>query len=331
MTSAPKDMAAAMKAAIGSATHAPSVHNTQPWLFRIDGDRIEQYADFSRQLSVMDPTGRQLHLSCGAALHHLTVALRGGEYAATVTLLPDGSADHLASVEVSPAGDADPEQNALAAAIFERHTQREPFADHKVHHESLTRLRRAAEAEGAWLAILEGREDQITLAVLQAQADQAEIESPAYRAELRQWRCTEPALDGIPGSALPAAGSDRHSEVVIRDYALGDVEVGGASDTSDTRRERVRDERPALVILGTDADSPAQWLTAGQALSHLLLQATMLGLRASMLGQVIDLPRTRLRLRQQLRLIGEPQMVLRVGYGPRAQATPRRPVSEILI
>ena len=62
----------------------------------------------------------------------------------------------------------------------------------------------------------------------------------------------------------------------------------------------------------------------------MLLQATTQGLRASMLGQVIDLPATRAQLRSELRLIGEPQMVLRIGYGPAAPATPRRPLTEIL-
>ena len=38
------------------------------------------FADFSRQLPVLDPTRRQLYVSCGAALHHLTVALRAAGY-----------------------------------------------------------------------------------------------------------------------------------------------------------------------------------------------------------------------------------------------------------
>jgi hypothetical protein len=216
----------------------------------------------------------------------------------------------------------------MAAAINERHTQREPFADRKVDHRALADLRHAAETEGAWLAILGSREDQITLAVLLSHADQAELSNPDYQRELHNWRRTEPSTDGIPSSALPAEGGVRHSEVTVRDFNAGDPAT--ADSPLDPAAPPPPDERPALVILGTDADSPSQWIHAGQALSALLLQATTQGLRASMLGQVIDLPSTRAQLRTELRLIGEPQMVLRIGYGPVAPATPRRPLTEVL-
>ncbi len=323
--------AATLTAAVEAATLAPSVHNTQPWLFRIDADRIDLFADLSRQLSVTDPTGRQLHLSCGAALHHLTVSLRAADLRTDVQLFPAGPGNHLASVAVSPAEDADLEQHALAAAILERHSQREPFAGHGVHHENLAELRMAAEAHGGWLAVLERREDQITLAVLQGQADQTEVASSAYRAELANWRRAQPCVDGISSSAMARAHAGRHSEIVIRDYAIGQTDLRRSDSAGHPREVLVRDERPSLIILGSDADTPEQWLTAGKALSHVLLKATMLGLRASMLGQVIDLPGTRAQLRRRLRLTGKPQMVLRVGYGPAAQPSPRRPLADVLL
>ncbi len=115
--------------------------------------------------------------------------------------------------------------------------------------------------------------------------------------------------------------------MIVRDFDAGGEE---AASQLDPNAPPPPDERPALVILGTDSDTPTQWIHAGQALSAVLLHATTQGLRASMLGQVIDLPATRAQLRTELRLIGEPQMVLRIGYGPAAPATPRRPLTEIL-
>ena len=321
--------------AVAAATRAPSVHNTQPWRFRIGDDRIECFADFTRQLPVLDPTRRQLYVSCGAALHHLTVALRAAGYAGEVRLAADddkpdaqGEAGPVATVLVTQGPPASTGDVALAAAINERHTQREPFADRKVEHRTLAALREAAESEGAWLAILDSREDQITLAVLLSHADQAELANPDYQRELHNWRRTEPATDGIPTSALPAGGGVRHSEVIVRDFSAGDHDADGP--TPGSAGTPPPDERPALVILGTDADLPTQWIHAGQALSAVLLSATTQGLRASMLGQVIDLPATRAQLRTELRLVGEPQMVLRIGYGPVASATPRRPLTEVL-
>ncbi len=200
-----------LQEAVAAATRAPSVHNTQPWRFRIGDGRIECYADFTRQLAVLDPTRRQLYVSCGAALHHLTVALRAAGYDSEVQLAADddnprpaGEAGPVATVVVTPGAPATAADVALAAAINERHTQREPFADRKVEHRTLAGLRQAAEAEAAWLAILDNREDQITLAVLLSHADQAELSNPDYQRELQNWRRSEPSTDGIPTSALPS-------------------------------------------------------------------------------------------------------------------------------
>jgi hypothetical protein len=191
----------------------------------------------------------------------------------------------------------------------------------------LEQLRTVAEIHGAWLALLERREDQITLAVLLSNADESESTDPEYKSELQHWLRTDSAFDGIPAGLLPARGAERHSEVPVRDYAAGET----AAVVTDEALGAPPDERPALVILGTEADTREQWVAAGEALSQLLLTATTLDLRASMLGQVIDLPGTRQQLRMQLRLIGEPQMVLRIGYGPPALASPRRPMSEIVV
>ena len=155
-----------------------------------------------------------------------------------------------------------------------------------------------------------------------------EHEDPAYREELRAWVRTDSSTDGVPTAALPAQG-ERHTEVVIRDF---DGVAAPASDAAPP--EHIVDEHPAMVVLGTAGDSPRDHLLAGMALGRVLLQGAAEGLGASPLGQVLDWPGPRVLLRQQLNLVGEPQLVLRMGYaaGPDAAVTSaRRPVEEVLI
>ncbi|MGW6421647.1 hypothetical protein ACWF82_03140 [Nocardia sp. NPDC055053] len=40
--------------AVELAVRAPSVHNTQPWLWRIRPGRVDLFADFRRQLAATD-------------------------------------------------------------------------------------------------------------------------------------------------------------------------------------------------------------------------------------------------------------------------------------
>src|SRR5580693_7051057 len=87
----------------GVARRAPSLHNTQPWRFTVSGDAIELRADVSRQLSV-DPDGREMLISCGAALYGLRLAVRSLGYLPEVEILP-GPAGRgpLARVRLGPA------------------------------------------------------------------------------------------------------------------------------------------------------------------------------------------------------------------------------------
>jgi len=112
--------------ALRLANRAPSAHNTQPWHWLVGGYSVHLMADRSRHVPAADPGERDLVVSCGAALHHLRVALAALGWHAEVDLLPGADHDHLASVETLP---CDPSERdiAMVRAIPRRHTDRGPF------------------------------------------------------------------------------------------------------------------------------------------------------------------------------------------------------------
>jgi hypothetical protein len=65
------------------------VHNTQPWWFSADSAGLSLYADSARQLAVADPDGRQLLISCGAALFTARLALREAGCIPEAQIMPD--------------------------------------------------------------------------------------------------------------------------------------------------------------------------------------------------------------------------------------------------
>jgi nitroreductase len=91
--------------ALESAVRAPSVYNSQPWRWRVDpAIGIDLFADHDRHLITIDTDGRDLLLSCGAALEHLVVALAGLGWSAQVDRFPDPEdSDHLARVQPTEA------------------------------------------------------------------------------------------------------------------------------------------------------------------------------------------------------------------------------------
>src|SRR6266498_4453161 len=61
--------------AVAAATRAPSMHNSQPWRFRVRSDQIEVLIDPERQLTVADAGGWASRIACGCALFNLRLAL----------------------------------------------------------------------------------------------------------------------------------------------------------------------------------------------------------------------------------------------------------------
>jgi len=196
-TTAGTDPSAILARAVEQAVLAPSSHNTQPWLFRIDGESLELYADRARGLRVNDPDDRELTVSCGAALLNARVAAEHAGAALEVELLPDGDGgDLLARARLAGGSSADAR---LFAAIADRRTYRRPFSDRAVPADALARLEEAAAAEGAWLDVLDGRR-RAELVSLVAEGDRTQFADPRWRRELASWMRSRRAGDGL---ALP--------------------------------------------------------------------------------------------------------------------------------
>ena len=138
--------------AVEHALRAPSVHNTQPWRWRITQDAVQLHADWNRHLVATDPDRRDLVLSCGAALHHFLVALAANGMPAQVERLPDvDNSGHLATVTVG-SGTAHAADPSLFPAITRRRTDRRRMSHRPVPAEHLQELIEAARRAGALVA-----------------------------------------------------------------------------------------------------------------------------------------------------------------------------------
>lgn len=304
-----------------SAVAAPSMHNTQPWRFRYrEADQtVEICADPSRLLRYGDPEGRAVHIACGAALFNLRLAIAVSAREPVIRLLPHPH-EPLLLATVRIAGRYRPRESEreLFAVIGKRHTNRNPFSDRRPPPEVLAELVEAARLEGATLHVLGPVAAQRVLD-LTAKADLTQREDPAYRAELAKWVGGRRDREGIPDNAIGPRVAD--GSLPLRDLALGRPPSG-------VRYARF-EAAPQLAVLSTRFSSRADWLRAGQALQRVLLAATARGLAVGALTQALESADAWL-VRDPASDIEQPQMVLRVGYGPAASATPRRPLSEVV-
>ncbi|MGA5298308.1 Acg family FMN-binding oxidoreductase [Nucisporomicrobium flavum] len=306
---------------VRTATAAPSLHNSQPWRFRVGDDHVDVYADRGRQLTVLDPTGRELLISVGAAVFTLRLAIRDAGCLPVLTLFPDPQRpDLVARVSVGRPAASTPGVASLALAVGRRHTNRYPFADTALPADAVERLVTAAHLEGAALAVASPVGRDAILGMSRA-ADRRLRERDGYDAELARW--TKPGRgrqDGVPVTAI--GPWDALEVLPVRDFAL-------------PRRDRDPltaefEPHPTIVVLATRGDGPEDWLRAGQALQRVLLTATGLGLATTPISQPVELPAVRALL-TDTGTGAWAQMVLRVGYGRPVPATPRRPLKDVLL
>lgn len=298
---------------------APSVHNTQPWRLTRTGDVIEVRADRTRQLGFLDPTGRQLNISCGAAVEFGRLAVRDAGRACAVETLPEAhDADLIARLRVGEEQPPTTLEVALAEAIPRRYTDRGPYDDRPVPQEVIDDIAQRCRELDVWLRSL-NRDERSGLVLILADAEAAEAEDPRYAEELARWTTDRREDEGIPPAATPSWPADRVSDVPLRDFTghAAHPHAGGTSDAPPSV------ERDTVLMIGTASDHAGAWVAAGRALAWCWLRITAAGLSAQPLGQAIDLAAGRARLRRELNLVGHPQFLLRIGYGSGQPSTHR--------
>lgn len=322
-TSAPVDARMlALEDAVDQAVLAPSVHNTQPWLFVPHPDRLEVRANRSRQLTAVDPLGRELVQSVGAALLNARVALSARGWAVEVERLPRAADPELMAVVYPVAGPADPALADLYPMIARRRTNRRRFQRASLADVNLDRLGEIAGIEDVILIPLAQRHRRL-VASMTWRADRIQNADPAYRAELRTWTTRTTADgDGIVATTVPHVDGTARGDVPLRDF---DTQGKGALPA-----ETHSGVDQTMVLLATHGDDPHAWLRSGEALERLLLELTRRDCVASPITQAIEVPLTRRILRMALTRREYPQTLLRIGRAEPTPATPRRRRGEVV-
>lgn len=316
-----------VRSLVARARLAPSTHNTQPWSWTVvpcsdDHTRacaLELNRARDRALELNDPGGRELVISCGAALLTLRVAAAEQLVDTAVELLPDpGSPDLLARVRFVD-GTVDAAFSGLDAAIPVRHTCRRPFGPRKLPAGMLPRLAAEAAAEGAVLHVVEP-DDVPVLAALVRASEQDLYADRQRRAELARWLRPRWSGDGVPVNPLGVLPA----RMAMRGGLVG-------------RRIAARDaalllDAACVAVLASPQEEVADWLAAGQALQRLLLVAVGDGVAAGFANGPCQDVRRRSALRALIGGKGHPQVIMRLGYPVNAaRPAPRRPLDHVLV
>jgi hypothetical protein len=313
-----------IKHALRLACRAPSLHNSQPWRWEVDGDRVHLFLDRSRILYSTDRSGREAIISCGAVLDHFRVAMAAAGWLANVDRIPStNDPDQLASVDFTPLESVTDADRERAQAIPLRRTDRLPFAPPTELVSFEAHLRSAVHTDAVRLDALsyDARGELKQASML---TESLRLYDSSYHTELGWWTAPYEASEGIPyGSLVSEAERER-------------VDVGRTfpAPRHQERRPDIPTDYSKIVVLSTYGNARKDALKCGEVLSSVLLECTVGGLATCTLTHITELEASRHIIADLIGQETTPQVLIRVGLAPTAElppATPRRPLDEVLI
>jgi hypothetical protein len=335
-----------MQSILSHAVAAPSPLNTQPWRVMLLGPYLlDLYPDTKRLLPAIDPTLRQVYLSCGAFIESLEIAACEAGFRAEISLFPSGWAgvsptpdQPVARIELTRNGSI--ESDPLFSCLHTRHTNRRIYTASEILPETFS-------------ALASSFDQQFTSFGFSADT--------SFREELAGYLKTALAIELSESDRL----EERLSYVRINDPTgdkrrdgYGSIELGLYGITGWLSRIRIRitpegskkryarnllirliekqsESAAAFGWIVTKGNSRYDQIRAGRAYDRLHLTAASLGLSLQPMTSILE-PYTGMEgLARKFRdLLGIPdthtiQMVFRLGYSCPGALSQRREVKDL--
>jgi nitroreductase len=302
---------------------APSVFNSQPWMFNVTDDRILFFADKSRQLAVADADQREQYISLGCALENLVIAAEHFGYNCTVSYFPDEingterKNDLAAEVLLQPNA-RPPSASPLFQAITARSTNRITFEPRDLSRADLDALSSRSDKDvSVFMANDSATKKRFCDLVIRA--DKIQYSDANYKSELGHW-----LSQGVMG---PTGMDAKMAQMAVVFLDMGPEQI--------EKDAGLINSTPCIGFISTANNDSLSSIKAGRALEHLWLTATSMGLSLHPMSQAIEVPETKTELEGLLPAdfrMRQVQQTFRLGYAnSTARHSNRRPLQEVLV
>lgn len=305
------------------ATLAASSHNTQPWIFKLEFNRIRVLPDLSRRCPAVDPDDHHLFASLGCAVENLLLAAQAA-----------GLKGHC-QFDVSTAGveidfeEATAAQSALFEAIPLRQCSRSEYDGVPLSAEVLELLQVAGQGDGVSVLLMTDADQKALVADYVAKGNDAQFADPEWARELKAWIRFNGKEAVISGDGLygPVMGNP----AVPRWLGLLAMKGSFSANNQNKKDRRHIDSSSAIAVIYSEADDIPHWIEAGRCYQRLALQAAALGLRTAFINQPVEVATLRPEFARAIGIGGRrPDLIVRIGHGPQMPRSLRRPVEEVI-
>lgn len=314
-----------MRELVRYATLAPSSHNTQCWTFHLQDRAIVIAPDLSRRCPVVDPDDHHLYVSLGCATENLAHAALAAGMQANASFDAGGKGDITVSLESTRAS-----VTPMFQAIAERQCTRGDYDGQPISNDELRLLERAGMGNGVRVMLLTERAAMEKVLAYVVAGNTAQMDNPAFVAELKEWIRFSANEAQMTGDGLFAATTG--NPTMPRWLASPAMSLFYTPKSENDRYARQIRNSAGIAVFVSESSDKAHWIESGRCYERFALQATALGLRNAFVNQPVEVGSIRPQLASALGLGSQrPDLVVRFGRGPQMPMSMRRPVQSVLV
>ena len=325
-TSLSDTAASPMHDLVRQAVLAPSSHNTQCWRFHVAEKSISIAPDLARRCPAVDPDDHHLFVSLGCATENMVHAALAAGFHADPRFEAGG--DGVISVKLET---TQRHRTPLSQAISERQCTRGDDDGQPISTAELRQLEQAGTGDGVSVRLLTARPAMERVLEVVVAGNTAQMNDPAFVAELKSWIRfgSEDALRTGDGLFAGASGNP----ALPRWLGSRAMDLFFTPKSENERYARQIRNSAGIAVFVSERNDKAHWVEAGRCYERFALQATALGIRNAFLNQPVEVGNIRPHFASWLGIGPDerPDLVVRFGRGPAMPLSMRRPVRAVLV
>lgn len=310
---------------VEQAIKAPSGHNTQPWLFKMNESSIEIHPNLDKALPVVDFGNRELFISLGCALENLCIAASHKGYHTVVSIDAEGIITiHLTKCDsVMPA--------PLFGQIDVRQTNRSIYNGKIIPADTIEMLQAIPVEPGINVHFYKtGTPDFSTISDFVFKGNTMQMQDKAFKEELRQWmrynkKHQNKTNDGLSYAVFGAPNLPK--------FIVKPVMSKAVNERSQNKGDKKKIQSSShFVLFTTHNNTLEEWINLGRSLERFLLKTTESGIVHAHLNQPNEIRELSLQMAECLGIAEYfPTILLRIGYAEAMPYSKRRSVDDVII
>jgi hypothetical protein len=310
---------------VEQAIKAPSGHNTQPWLFKINDSSIELHPNPDKSLPVVDFDNRELFVSLGCATENLCIAASCKGYKTDVSINEEGTI----TIKLLQTGSATPDP--LSEQIAVRQTNRSIYNGNIIPGDSIRILKAIPVNPGIEIHFYEsGTAEFDTIPAFIYKGNRIQMGDEAFQKELRNWmrynkKHQDETNDGLSYAVFGAPNLPK--------FIVKPIMAKAISEKSQNNGDRKKLKSAShLVLFTTKNNTVEDWINLGRSLERILLKSTEMGIAHSYFNQPNEIRELAEQMAESLNISGEyPTILIRLGYGEKMPYSKRKDAGEVII